>query len=332
MGKLATVWEIAHRWYVSLLLAAGVGALIGYLVFFVIFPGKPQIGIIDIPSVVLTQDSAFVITALLDHARKTDSIKAVVIGLDSPGGSSAASEQLFLEMRKLRQKKPVVIGVNGLAASGAYMVSLGANYTYAKPTSLVGSVGVAITSPGPLLPSAPSERLISTGPFKLSGGYRRQWIGLLDELKEAFVQMVLAERGDRLRMSAAEIADGRIYTGIEGVRIGLVDAIGTETDAIEKAASLAGVSRYDVVDVNAEVLPLFFQRLRRIVSSLEGAGGQPSLKADGPVSLEEITNLGVLRSLFLPSGVGESQEDVLPGFPLKVNPPNIYYLYVGPSQ
>ena len=87
-----------------------------------------------------------------------------------------------------------------VTASGAYMMSLGANHTYANPGSWVGSIGVFITSPGPLIPSTPDDRVISTGPQKLAGGgSRRDFVRILDQLKKNFYQMVAAERGDKLR-------------------------------------------------------------------------------------------------------------------------------------
>ena len=179
MGILASAWTVVNRWYISLVLAAVAGIVIGYFVFFNIFPGKPKIGIIDVPFAVLTPDAAFVITAFLDFARQDDDIKAVVIKLNSPGGFSAPSEQLFIETRKLREKKPVVIAVEDIAASGGYKWSLGANYTYAKAGSIVGSVGVFITNPGPSIPQIPDESVIRTGPQKLLGGSRRDSLRML---------------------------------------------------------------------------------------------------------------------------------------------------------
>ena len=339
MGKLASVWKLASSWYISLLFVAAAGVLLGYLVFFQVFPGKPKIGIIDIPFTVLTDDSAFVISSFLDYTRRNDDIKAVVIRLNSPGGSVAASEQLFIETRKLREEKPVVIVIADIAASGGYMMSLGANHTFAKTGSMVGSVGVIVSSPGPLIPTPPTEDVATSGPFKLSGGSRRYFVGLADELKTAFIQMVLTERGDKLRLSPEEITQARIYTGAEGVKLGLVDAIGGDTEAIEKAADLADISGYDLVDVNVEVFRLFNQKIRRIEEPLAqgdrtqtGTAGARIFPEDGSGAPGSAAIPDALRRLFLPPGIGETQEDALPGFPLTVNPPNLFYLYVGPSQ
>ena len=348
-ARIAIVLGWANKWYVSLVLVAVAGVLIGSLVFFKVFPGKPRVGIIEIPLMLISSDTAFVVGELLDYARQTDSIKAVVIKVNSPGGDATSSESLLIEVLKLREKKPVVISMDGVVASGAYMLSLGGNHSYAKTSSLVGNVGVVLSFPGSLVPSAPSEILTISGPHKIEGGNRRHWIAISDSLKEGFVQMVVTHRGDKLRISPVELADGRIYPGSDAVRLGLVDEIGGDTDAIEKAASLAGISHYDVVDINAEVLPIFFQQVRRtlgtqgsgdqlyaaqlrsLTNSYRDTGGRYLPPIDPRVVQNEV-DLRALRRSFLPSGIGETQDEVLPGFPLRVNPPNIYYLYVGPSR
>ena len=168
-----------------------------------------------------------------------------MIKLNSPGSAGAAGEQLYRETRKLREEKPVVISMHDLVASGAYKWAMGANYLYAKPGSWVGSVGVFITNPGPSIPQVPSEDIIFTGPQKLTGGNRTDFITILDQLKENFYQTVATERGDRLNISREELLKARIYNGSEALSLGLIDAIGSDSEAIEKAASLAGISNYD---------------------------------------------------------------------------------------
>lgn len=350
MGKLAALRRIATSWYIALLFFGALGIVLGYFVFFNVFPGKPKIGVIDIPFTVITDDSAFEISAFLDYAGRTKSIKAVVIRLNSPGGGAAASEQVFLETSKLREKKPVVIIMDSIVASGAYMMSMGADYTYAKPTSLVGSVGVILSFPGPLIPDLPDERIVVTGPFKLGGGTRRHWIELLEQVKQSFAQMVITQRGDKLLLSPEELTSGRIYPGVEAVRLGLVDGIGSDTKAIEKAASLAGIHRYELVDVNIEVFRLFVQKFRRIFEASEGGGTAlgtadarffiptpkgsvgPADSAEGSGTSGTVIDIAAMRRLLLSGMAKEAQEKALPGLPLKVTRPTIYYLYVGPSQ
>ena len=347
MNRLSAVWRIASSWYVSGPLIAVLGIVIGALVFFYVFPGKPKIGVIDIPFTVINDDSAFVISAFLEYARRDNSIKGVFIRLNSPGGGAAASEQLYFETRALREKKPVVIIMNDIVASGGYMMSMGASYLYTKPSSFIGNIGVILSFPGPLISRTPGEQVIPTGPFKLNGGGRRYFIGLTDQLKQAFAAIVMTERGDKLKIPRSEVLSGRIWAGVEGVKLGIADEIGGDTDAIKKVASLAGISRYDLVDINTEVFRNFNKQFKRIIEPLEEGGSSASVTdAAGLIaalrSSQTSTNatndvftpvdVGRLRRYIVPSGLGETQEEVLPEFPLKINGPNIYYLYVGANQ
>ena len=346
MNRLTSLWRLAGNVYVSGVLLAALGIVVGYLVFFQVFPGEPKIGIIDIPFTVITDDSAFEIGAHLDYVSRDDSIKAVIIRLTSPGGGAAPSEWLFFETRSLSQKKPVVMVMNELVASGGYMMSLGANYTFAKPSSFVGNIGVIVSPLPPLLPSPPDERDGFTGPFKLDGGSRRDFLAITDQLKQSFGSLVRTQRGDRLHISQEELLSGRIYSGIEGLRLGLVDEIGGDADAIEKAASLAGISNYELVDVNTEVSRIFNEKRSRIQEPLE-KGAAPDLTAlltllDAREDSDQLLGSleGQIRLLLaqaldrplLSRAGGQSHEDALPEFPLKITGPNVYYLYVGPSQ
>ena len=298
-------------WYVLVPSAVIVGLVIGAVALVNTVPTQRNIGVIDIPFTVITDDSAYIIGEYLRYAREDPSIKAVVIRLSTPGGGAASSERLYMETRKLRDEKPVVLAMHGMVASGGYMMAMGASYSYVQTSSLVGNVGV-VASAGPLIPRALPESIVATGPYKLYGSSRRDWIGLIDELKGAFAQMVIQERGDKLRLTEAQLTEGHLYSGIDGVRLGLVDEIGGDSDAMAKAAELAGISNYDTVDVNAAVLREIILRSRRIFSSeydpaVAGANGElPSLVFD---------NI--------------DRENPLPEFPLDIQGPNIYYLYAG---
>ena len=334
-------------WYVALPVLAVLGIVLGYLVFFNLYPGKPQIGIITIPFVVINDDSAFVITSYLDYARRQPRIKGVVLKLSSPGGGAAASEMLYLESRKLRAEKPLVMVMDGLVASGGFMMAMGANYTYVKTSSLVGNVGV-ISFAGPIIPLVPPENLVVTGPSKLSGSTRREWIGMVDLLKQSFAQMVITERGDRLRITEEELLEGRLYAGVEAVQLGMADAIGNDSDAIERVADMAGISNYELVDVNAKVDRLFVVKIRRIFAPLSGAEPPPDLSnvlalmslaqgqgdpvggRNGLSDAADSIGSSELRNLLRSGVLEQTQEDPLPGFPLEISRPKIYYIYAGP--
>ena len=310
LNRFLAPFRVLTSWYFLAPAAIVVGIVVGAVVLATNFPTKHNIGVIDIPFTVITDDSAYVITQYLEYARKDPSIKAVVIRISTPGGGAASSERLYIATRNLRDEKPVVMVMNGMVASGGYMMAMGVNHTYAQTSSLVGNVGV-ITIAGPLVPRPLPESIVVTGPHKLYGSSRRDWIGLAEELKDAFAEMVMLERGDKIRITEAELTEGRLYAGVDAVRLGLVDEVGGDSDAMEKAAELAGISNYGTVDVNAEVLRESIQRTRRIFRS----------------ELEtEPTDQGALPTLLLDN---IDRENPLPDFPLDIQNPNIYYLYAG---
>ena len=359
MRILAALGRFLISWYVAAPVLAIAGIAIGYAVFFNVFPGKPKIGVIDIPFTSLNEDSAAIITAYLDYCRRNSDIKGVVIKLASPGGGASPSEQLYIETRRLREEKPVVMVMNGMVASGGYMMALGTNYTFSKTSTLVGNVGVVAGTPSIIPPRAP-EFITFTGPYKLTGSSRRDWVATLDRLNEAFIEMTVRERGDKLKISRNELADGRLYAGMDAVRLGFADEIGSDAQAYEKAAELAGVANYELVNVNVEVNRLFVQELRRIYSA-GGQGETPLTEADArlmnifinrqspenpaagePVSeygsdseidpalaADEWVDLQALQRPLEHGVLGVSPQDAFPELPLDMNRPQFYYLHVG---
>lgn len=318
-------------WRGAALLAALAGVLAGVTALAVLYAGpllgfgpglgqgRASVGVISIPPFIITENTTRIIMRHLDYARQDDDIQAVVISLSSPGGGAAASEKLYLEVRKLREDKPVVIVMNGIAASGGYMMAMAGNHVYAQPSSLVGNIGVIVGGIS-TLPFPPSERTIGTGPYKLSGADRQQWFDMLNRLRNSFVGMVVEERGDRLRLSPEQVGDARLYIGVEAVEYGLADGIGSDAEAIVKAAELAGLSDYDVADVNLLVLR---EVLRSLRSELPPGpdGAAPTLWtgegwADG---------YGYPLSLLTESAPGETP----PGFPAGGQRPTFYYYYPG---
>ena len=351
MNKLTALGHFIGSWYVSTILLAVLGLIVGSAVFFYAYPGKPKIGVITIPFTVITDRSAFEISAMLDYVRDDSSIKGVVITLTSPGGSAAPSEHLYFEMLRLREEKPVVMVMDELVASGGFMMAMGAYYTLAKPASFVGGVGVILSPLPPIVPRQPSERDGVTGPFKLDGGTRRHFITMTDQLKQSFGTMVLTERGAKLKMTRNEVLEGNIFSGVQAMQVGLIDGIGGQTDAIKKAASLAGIANYDLVDVNTEVSRIFNQKLDWIIDPIRfdsdefGGHGTAAFLAllDGQETGEPMDRPALLDRLFAPigdslrtlpppGGIGEDPTDALPEFPLTITGPKAYYLYVGPSE
>ena len=346
MGFLSNVGAFLTNGITIAVSMAALGIAAGLLIFVYVTPGQPKVGVIDIPFTVINDNTAFVIGEYLNYAREDDSIQAVVIHLSSPGGGAASSERLYTETRRLREEKPVVLVMHGLVASGGYMMSMGVSHTYAQTSSLVGNVGV-ITSNDPLVPPSPNEIILDSGPYKRSGFTREEWISTLEELKESFAQIVLSERGEKMRISREELTEGRIYSGLRAVQLGLVDELGSNADAMEKATELAGVSNYGLVDVNYEVLKEFLQELDELLLSGgtagsasdaltfladQGAGASAEGNPAGGVSGTDLERLEAMQGLVLYGRLGAEQDDPLPELPMELNHPNFYYLYVGDGQ
>ena len=207
---------------------------------------RPKIATITISGEIFEQAYADDILDMLRYARDDNAIKGVVLQIDSPGGYVSLIEPIYLDVLRLRQQKPVVTSVATTAASGGYYIAVASNFIYAEPTSQLGSIGAWVSLP---TPEEVSEEMATTGPFKATGGSRRKALSMLETVKQEFVSAVITQRGDRLKLSEEELSRAEIYTGIESLRYGLIDDIGTKTDAIAKAASLAHIRNYEVVEL-----------------------------------------------------------------------------------
>jgi protease-4 len=194
-------------------------------------------------------ESAADFSAMLRTAREDPEVKAVVIVVNSGGGTAAASEELYLQTRRTAAQKPVVASVDAVAASGAYYTIAPSQYIYAKPSSIVGSIGVIASRP---VQVEPNDVVATTGPNKLLGADEREFFYLLDSMRQAFVGAVVEQRGANLTLTPAEISEARIYSGMEGVDNGLVDAIGDRDAALDHAARLANIDHYEVRSLRIE--------------------------------------------------------------------------------
>src|SRR5580692_2119411 len=178
---------------------------------------------------------------------------AVVLTIESPGGTTAGSELLFDELRRLAAKKPVVAVVGTMAASGAYIAALGADRIFAKGNSLVGSIGVLVEFPnfsGLLDKIGVKFESVKSSPLKAapngmeptSEGARAAMAALVADSFDWFKGLVK----DRRHMSDDELAqvdDGRVFTGRQGVPLKLVDALGGEREAIAWLQTEKGVTK-----------------------------------------------------------------------------------------
>jgi len=185
--------------------------------------------------------------------RKDESVKAVVFRIDSPGGGVAESQEIYEAAKKTREAgKVVVASMGSVAASGGYYVACGTDTIVANPGTTTGSIGVIAEIPNAkrLLEKIGIDfTVIKSGQFKDTGSpfkemtptERKYLQSLIDDAFEQFASVVATER----RMSREEvskIADGRVFTGQQAKENGLIDVIGTYQDAIDLAATMAGLT------------------------------------------------------------------------------------------
>ena len=187
---------------------------------------------------------------LLEDARQDRQIAAVVLEVTSPGGLATSSENIFYSLLRLREEKPVVVVIDGLAVSGGYYMAAAGNRIYTAASAVVGNVGTRGPRPGD--PALTPEEM-SSGPYKLSGGSRFDHIHQLDLVAESFVNNVITQRQNAemnpLKIDKETVEEARIYLGSEAIAVGLVDAEGGRSDAIIGAAELAGIRRYRTVNL-----------------------------------------------------------------------------------
>src|ERR1035441_6533396 len=217
----------------------------------------------------------------LEKAEADRSIKAVVLRIDSPGGSATASEIILDATRRLKAKKPFVVSMGDVAGSGGYYVACGADTIFADATTLTGSIGVL----GGKLATTEMWRKIgvtfkeykrgqNAGVFSTDEVFteseRARVKALLDEVYDGFKKHVTDIRGTRLKKPIEDLAGGRVYTGKQALELGLVDRLGTMNDAVAFAADQAKLKTYDV-----RVVPEPRNFLERLTERSAGGKGEP---------------------------------------------------------
>lgn len=201
--------------------------------------------------------SAAKVTLDLKALREDDDVKAVVIRVNSGGGSAYASEQIWHEVELLKAEKPVVISMGGMAASGGYYISSGANKILAEPTTLTGSIGIfgMIPDASELLTEKIGLKfdVVKTNAMADFGAMGRPMNEAECRLMQARIESGYELFTGRVAMGrkmkiekVKEIAEGRVWTGEQALKIGLVDQLGDLDDAIAVAAKLAKTEKYNV--------------------------------------------------------------------------------------
>jgi ClpP class serine protease len=228
---------------ISIILVSGLGYLW--------FQARPlevienKIGIISVHGPIVSYEDVRIYTTMIHQAKVDKGIKGVVLAVDSPGGYAHYVEQIYLDLLELRKEKPLIASLS-TALSGGYYISVAADYIYVNPTSSVGNVGVIGTGPSTLVPS---EGVLESGPYKVTGNSRLLFPFNLTHALDNFATAVQENRGERLNLSYKELVRGLVYLGSESLEAGLGDEIGALQKSTQEAALRARVTNYRVVDM-----------------------------------------------------------------------------------
>lgn len=226
--------------------------------------GKDQIAILYASGAIMPGESfsgiqSEVYKKTIRDLREDDKVKAVVLRINSPGGSADASEEILFELRELRKVKPVIVSFGDVAASGGYYMAMEADSIFAHPSTITGSIGVLGMMPN--VKKLVNDLGITTDyvntnensdflktPFKpLSPSGMQAMTEMTESVYSIFVHHVMNARNMTYE-EVDSIGGGRVWSGIQAKRIGLIDAFGGLNEAIAAAAKKADVDKYSVID------------------------------------------------------------------------------------
>jgi protease-4 len=188
---------------------------------------------------------------VLDHLARDDDAKALIVRIDSPGGTFVGGEALYLALRQVGDQKPVIAVIGNLGTSAAYMAAIASDYILVRGGSITASIGVLMQSAnvtGMLEKIGIQPVIIKSDPLKaqpnpmesFSDEGRAMISGLISDMHDSFVDMV-AERRSMSDIQARSLADGRILSGRQAIQVGLVDAIGGKREALAWLSVSAGI-------------------------------------------------------------------------------------------
>jgi len=207
-----------------------------------------KIAVIDIKGIIL--DPREINTALSNYAKRDD-VKAVVLRIDSPGGAVGPSQEIYREVQRFRTRKKLVVSMGSVAASGGYYIAAAADKIVANPGTITGSIGVIVefmNTQELFKKIGLKGTVIKSGTFKDTGSPLRELTetekkllgAVVNDIHSQFVEAVAQGRNMKPE-DVAILADGRIFSGAQAMRLGLVDQLGSLEDAIDEVAKLAGI-------------------------------------------------------------------------------------------
>jgi len=264
-----------------------------------IMPGHSQPSLFGQSGIAFSGD----IRKALERAAGDDSVKAVVMRVDSPGGSAEASEVILNAARLVMEKKPFIVSMGNVAGSGGYYISCGADTIFADEVTITASIGVV---GGKLITAdmwgklgvnwvgykrgTNADFLSSLKPFDDS--QKQKLENYMQKIYDVFKGHVAKGRGDKLTRPLDEIAGGRVYTGKQALELGLVDEIGGINRAINYAAAKASLEDYDV-----RIIPRPRDIITQIIEEYSGQGERPT-DISMPDAMTLFSGNPTFRSLF----------------------------------
>ncbi|MDO6517525.1 signal peptide peptidase SppA [Zobellia uliginosa] len=220
-----------------------------------------------------------IINEAIIEAKEDDKVKAIVLRVNSPGGSALTSDIIWREIELAREKKPVVVSMGNVAASGGYYIAVGADKIFAEPTTITGSIGVFGTIPNMSELAAniginaeqvgTNKNSVEYSLFEpMTDNFRNYVQEGIESTYNTFLQRVA--QGRNISMAQADsLAQGRVWSGVDAKRMGLVDELGNLEDAIAEAANMAELGDYGL-----KKYPKYKSGFERFMEDLGGASAK----------------------------------------------------------
>lgn len=273
---------------------------------------KPTVAIVYVEGPIIVGDGAASIFSTggvaasnpirraLDSAANDENVKAVVLRVNSPGGSATASEIILNATRNVKAHKPLVVSMGDVAGSGGYYVAMGSDTIFADEATITASIGVVM---GKLVTTEMWHKVgvnfkpyhrgrnagILTADAPFAADQRQRMQAHMDEIYAIFRGHVTQARGDKLKKPLDELAGGRVFTGRQALDLGLIDKIGTLQDAIANAAGEAKVTDYEV-----KTLPEPKNLIEMLMASMGQNDDEPSsIHASGHSGTQSLMSLAM---------------------------------------
>lgn len=225
-----------------------------------------------------------IINEAIIKAREDEDVKAIVLRVNSPGGSALTSDIIWREVELTKQVKPVVVSMGNVAASGGYYIAAGADKIFAEPTTITGSIGVFGTIPNMAGLAediginaeqvGTNKNSVEYSLFEpLDDGFKAVVQEGIESTYQTFLQRVAQGRGGISVAEADSLAQGRVWSGVDAQRLGLVDELGNLEAAIAEAAEMAELEEYGI-----KKFPKYKTGFERFMEDLGGASARLKAK------------------------------------------------------